>query len=205
MSTVSPDLLAALRTQLAEGERVAWAQCPEPEALLQDPAPRRKGFWDAVVILGGGYATIGSIWMALRSGAWWWLTLPITLILLAVAAYLLVQARERRKLRAVLCTAYAVTPRRALILRTYPERGVESIELDQIAEVALINQGEYFGDLSFVRKSGGPALVFAGLIESKRAHTHVSQVLRDPKGADEQLAHSEAYLKAMRGMMRPAS
>lgn len=203
MSSVAPELLTELRTHLAEGERVAWAQSPIPEAFAKPP--RRKSRWDAVVILGGGYATLASVYMALRNGAWYWLGLPISLILLGVAVYFGMQALERRKRYKLIGTAYAVTTRRALILRVYPDDEIESLDLDAIAEVALTNESEYFADVKFVGKAEGRGLVFAGIDEAKRALMHIQRVLRDPKAADAELAHSEAYFKAMRGLARPAS
>ena len=203
MSSVAPELLTELRTHLAEGERVAWAQSPIPEAF--EKPPRRKSIWDAIVILGGGYATLGSIYMALRNGAWYWLALPISLILIGVAAYFGMQALERRKRYKLIGTAYAVTTKRALILRVFPNDELESLELSAIADVVLTNESEYFADIKLVGKAEGRGLVFAGIDEAKRALMHIQRVLRDPVAADAELAHSEAYFKAMRGLARPAS
>ncbi|HET8938402.1 MAG TPA: hypothetical protein VFN67_33390 [Polyangiales bacterium] len=203
MSTVAPELLTELRTRLAEGERVAWAQSPIPEAF--EKPPRRKGIWDAVVILGGGYATLGSIYMALRSSVWYWLALPISLILIGVAGYFGMQALERRKRYRLIGTAYAVTTKRALILRVFPNDELESLDLETIADVALTNEREYFADLKLVGKAEDRGLVFEGVDEAKRALMHIQRVLRDPKAADAELAHSEAYFKAMRSLARPAS
>lgn len=203
MSSLPPELLAILRKRLAEDERLAWAQGPVPEAF--EKPPRRKSIWDAVVILGGGYATLGSIYVALRSGVWYWLAVPISLILIGVAVFFGLQAIERRKRYRLIGTAYAVTTKRALILRVYPEDELEQLEIDAIAELALTNDREYVADLNVVGKTEGRGLLFAGIEEAKRARTQIQRVLNDPKAADEELAHSEAYFKAMRSLARPAS
>ena len=63
---MSPALVDAVRAQLAQDERLAWAATPEPRAFARKP--RAGGMRDAALILGGGYAAIGSCVAALRTG-----------------------------------------------------------------------------------------------------------------------------------------
>ena len=63
---LKPALLIALRAQLAEGERLAWAGSPERAAF--EPRDEGVGKLDALMILGGGYATIGSLVMVSNHG-----------------------------------------------------------------------------------------------------------------------------------------
>jgi hypothetical protein len=199
MSTVSPHLLAFARAQLTEAERIAWAMCPEPAAC--PPKARRKGL-GAVVILGGGYATLGAIWTALRSGNWLWLTVPLGLLLLGALAYLVVRRLEARRIRTLEGTVYVLTTRRALVVNTYPALSVQTLSIASISDVTLSDARGPFADLSLSSAPGLASMVFRGIFEPEQARTQLLRVVRDPSGTDRQIADSERYLMAMRQFTR---
>lgn len=194
MSNVSPELLGAVRGQLTQGERLAWAMCPEPAAF--EPKKRRRG-WDAAVILGGGYATIGAIVMTVRSGHWLWLTLPLPLLLLGGLAYGVARWRRARKRLTVEGTVYVCTTRRALIVNTYPAVSVQALPIASIADIALSNQRRGLGDLSLGSAEGAANMVFRGVFDPELSRTQLLRVIRDPEGTDRQIAASEQYRIAM--------
>lgn len=203
MSTVSPELLPIVRAQLREGERLAWATSPEPAAFV--PKARRKGIWDAVAILGGGYAAIGSGVMAFRHGQWLWMLLPLTLLLLGVFVYLAVErikARERRRLEG---TVYALTTQRALLVRSYPSLTVQAIGIADITDVLVEAARPPFADLIVTTSSESTGLAFRGIFEPESARTQMLRVIADPGAAEQQIAASERYMMAMRQLARPGS
>lgn len=203
MSTVSPELLPIVRAQLREGERLAWGMSPEPAAFA--PKARRKGIWDAVAILGGGYAAIGSGVMAFRHGQWLWMLLPLTLLLAGVLVYFAVErikARERRRIEG---TVYALTTRRALLIHTFPTLTVQAIGIEAISDVLVDNARPPFGDLMLTTSSESTGLAFRGLFEPESARTQLLRVIKDPGAAEQQIAASERYMMAMRQLARPGS
>lgn len=196
MSTVSPELLPIVRAQLQEGEGVAWAMSPEPAAFV--PEKRRKGVWDAVAILGGGYAAIGSAVATFRSGQWLWMLLPFSLLLLGVFTYFAaerIKARERKRVEG---TVYALTTRRALTIRTFPTLSVQALPIEAITDIAVDNVRQVFGDVTLTTSAASTGLVFRGVFEPEAARTHMLKVLRDPGAAEQQIAASERYMMAMR-------
>src|SRR4051794_35640672 len=114
---LTPQLIAALRAQLAPGERLAWAACPEPAAFEPTTAGAEK--WEGVTILGGGYARLGACVAALCTGQWRWLSVPIALLVFGVLGYFVASRIKARARKAVAGTVYALTTRRALIMHTY--------------------------------------------------------------------------------------
>lgn len=200
MSNVSAGLLGVVRAQLTQGEeRLAWALCPEPAAFA--PRTRRKG-WDAAVILGGGYATISAIVMAARSGRWLWLTLPLPLIVLGGLAYAVARWRRARRLLTIEGTVYALTTRRALIVRSYPALSVQALPIESIADITIGNPARGLGDLSFQSASQTTAMVFRGVFDPELARTQLLKIVRDPEGTDRQIAASERYRLAMAQLAR---
>jgi hypothetical protein len=202
MSTVSPELLPVVRAQLKEGERLAWGMSPEPAAFV--PKARRKGAWDAVAILGGGYAAIGSSVMAFRSGQGLWMLLPLSLVLLGVSVYLTTErlkARDRRRLEG---TVYALTTRRALIVQTYPRVSVQALPIAEITDVTLADARQQFADLTLTTNAASTGLVFRGIFAPESARSQLLAVIRDPGLAEQQIAASERYMMAMRQIAGPA-
>jgi hypothetical protein len=202
MSTLSPELLQVVRTQLKEGERIAWGMSPEPAAFV--PKARRKGFWDAVAILGGGYASIGSGVMAFRSGQWLWMLLPLSLVVLGVFVYLAVERQKARDRRRLEGTAYALTTQRALIVQTFPKLTVQALPIASITDVTVANTHQAFADLTLATSAASMGLVFRGIFEPESARTQLLAVIRDPGAAEQQIAASERYMMAMRQMAGPA-
>jgi hypothetical protein len=202
MSTVSPDLIAVVRTELEQGERLAWAMSPEPAAFARKP--RRKGIWDAVAILGGGYAVIGASVTTFRSGNGLWMLVPLLLVLLGVLAYLVTERSEARRQRGVEGTVYVLTTLRALIMHTYPTRSVHPFPIEAIADITLSEQRRNCADLSLNTASGAAGLVFRGVPEPESARDQLLRVVRDPAATDRQIAASERYMIAMRQIANPA-
>jgi hypothetical protein len=197
---VSPALLAALRAQLTPGERIAWAESPEPLAFKR---PGDKAKWDRVVILGGGYATLGSTVAALGTGRWWLLAVPISLLVLGVIAYLTSNWIEARAQRTLEGTLYGLTTRRALILQTYPAPTLKVLPIETITDVTLTEARASFADLTLSTATAPAALVFRGLPEPERTRTQLMRVIRDPQAAEQEIAASEAYSMAMHQLTRP--
>jgi hypothetical protein len=198
---VSPELLPIVRAQLKEGEGVGWAMSAEPAAFAL--GKRRKGIWDAVCILGGGYAAVGSAVATFRSGQPLWMLLPLTLVALGVLAYFAVERIKARERKRVEGTVYALTTRRALLIRTFPKLTVQALPIEVITDVALDNVREAFGDLTLITSAASTGLVFQGVFEPEQARKDMQKVLRDPSGAEQQIAASERYMMAMRQFARP--
>jgi hypothetical protein len=203
MSNVHPELLSLVRAQLQEGERLAWAMSPEPIAALE-PSERgkSKSKWEGITILGGGYATLGAGAMALRSGSFRWLLVPLALFVIGGVALALTFWRKLRKRRTLEATVYVVTTRRALVVQAYPDLSVQAHPLDTFSDVTLVNEDGDFASLAFVSKSGAPGIVFIGIPEPQRARKQILRVLQDPGATDREIAASEAYLTAMRQLTR---
>ena len=197
---LTPPLLAAVRAQLAQGERIAWAAGPEPMAFERKPA-RIAGKWDAFVILGLGYTTIGAIVMGIWRGQWFWLAAPASLLLLGLAVYAVNAWLKARADKVLVGTVYSLTTRRALILRTYPSLNVQALPLDAIAEVTMIDKRGPFADIALGPAAAPPSLIFRGIPEPERARNRLLRVIRDPAGTDEEIAASESYLATMRQLM----
>jgi hypothetical protein len=168
------------------------------------PKKRRKGFWDALAILGGGYAVIGATVMTFRSGNGLWMLGPMSLVLLGVLVYLAGERLEARRRRGVEGTVYVLTTLRALILHTYPKLSVHPFPIEAIADVALMEQGRDFADLSLNTASGAAGLVFRGVPDPESAREQLLRVVRDPGATDRQIAASERYMMAMRQIANPA-
>ena len=198
---LSPQLLAALRSQLAQGERLAWAARHEPAAFK--PKKRAKRKWDAAVILGGGYLTLGAVVMAVRSEQWLWLSVPIALLLLGGGAFFVVTRTRARAQKVLDGVVYAVTTQRALIMHSYPELNLQARSLTEITDVAVSNK-DVRGDFADL-ELGQPALVFRGVPEPERARAQLLRVIRDPQTTDQEIAAAEAYAATMRQFMaRPS-
>jgi len=196
MPTVSPELLPILRAQLKEGEGVAWAMSGEPAAFVIER--RRKGIWDAVAILGGGYAAVGSAVATFRSGQWLWMLLPLSLLLLGVFTYFVVERVKAREQKRIEGTVYALTTRRALLIHTFPALTVQALPIDQITDIAVANVREVFGDLTLTTSAASTGMVFRGVFEPESARTHMLNMLRNPSAAEQQISASERYMMAMR-------
>jgi hypothetical protein len=202
MPTVSPQLLPILRAQLKEGEGVAWGMSGDPAAF--EPEERRKGLWDAVAILGGGYAAVGSAVATFRSGQWWWMLLPLSLVVLGVLAYFLVERIKAREEERVVGTIYALSTRRALIVRTVPTLTVQALPIEAITDITVDKQRKGFGDLTIITSVASTGLVFRGAPEPEEARTHMLKMLRDPGAAEQQIAASERYMLQMQLLARRA-
>ena len=201
---LTPALLAALRAQLTADERLAWAASPEPAAFARKS--RGVGTRDALVILGGGYATIGAVVMALRTGHWLWLSVPITLLACGVAWFLIARWIQGRARKSRAGTAYALTTRRALILETYPSRAVRALALEEITDVTLHDERGAFADLWLCTSARPAGLILYGIPEPERARKQLLRVIRDPQATAQEIAAAEAYAMAMSRLMpRPIS
>jgi len=194
---VSPELLPIVRAQLKEGEGVGWAMSAEPAAFALGKKPR-TGVWDAVAILGGGYAAVGSTVATFRSGQPLWMLLPLTLVVLGVLTYFAVERIKARERKRVECTVYALTTRRALLIHTFPKLTVQALPIEAITDVVLDNVREVFGDLTLTTSAASTGLVFRGVFEPEQARKDMQKLLRDPSGAEQQIAASERYMMAMR-------
>lgn len=196
---VDPALLATLRAQLDEDERLAWAASPDPEALV--PEPRGSTKWDALAILGGGYAALGAGVMAVRTGRSLWLIVLLGVIACGGLAYLVTRWFSQRELRAIAGTVYACTTRRAWLIRTYPALAVQSVALDAISQINLLDPRADVADLSLQTESGSTSLLFRGVVRPERARQQLMRVIRDPQAAEQELAASEAYAMQMRRLV----
>lgn len=199
---VKPALLAALRAQLAEGERLAWAESPEPAAFEPEDKPRGVGKWEALVILGGGYATLSAALMAVRSGRWLWLSIPLALVVLGVAGFFGQRALKARARRAIEGRVYGLTTRRALILDTYPKLAVQALSLDAISDVKILAHHGAFADIGFEQAQGTAQLMFRAIEEPERVRRQLLHVIRDPQGSEQQILAAEAYAQQMQQLMQ---
>jgi hypothetical protein len=201
MPIVAPNLLPIVRAQLAEEERLAWAETPEPVAF--EPVARRKSKWDALAILGGGYATVGSIWMALRNAQWFWLIVPIVLVALGVLVYLASERRKANQLRSIEGTVYVLSTRRVLVLQTFPAFSLQQeLAVASITDVSVGGTRAGFSDIKLTSDKG--VLVFRGLSDAERAHKQIARIVKDPATAEQEIAASERYMQAMRQFSRTA-
>jgi hypothetical protein len=191
---VTPALLGALRAQLTEGERLAWAASPEPLAFERATRGRK---WDAVAILGGGYMAIGSCVAALSTGQRLWFSLPIAFLVLGVSAYLIASWIEARARNSLVGTVYGLTTRRALIIQTYPALAVQQLQIAAITNVIAMDARGDFADLCLRTSSALEALMFRGLPEAESARMLLMRVIRDPQGTEQQIAAAEAHSLAM--------
>lgn len=196
MPSVSPELLPIVRAQLKEGEGVAWGMSGEPAAFV--PEKRRKGIWDAVAILGGGYAAAGSAVATFRSGQWLWMLLPLSLVLLGVFTYFAVERIKARERKRVEGTVYALTTRRVLTIRTFPTLSVQALPIEAITDVVLDNVRQAFGDLTLTTSAANTGMVFRGVFEPAQARTDMLKVIRDRDALEQQIAASERYMMQMR-------
>jgi len=199
---VSPALLAALRAQLTQGERLAWAMSPEPLAFKPTEGTAK---WERAAILGGGYVTLGSIAAALGTGRYWWFALPISLFVLGSVAYLISNWFKARAQRVLEGTVYGLTTRRALILQTFPAPTVKVLPIETITEVILTEVRASFADLDLGTATAPAALVFRGLPDPERTRAQLLRVIRDPQAAEQEMAAAEAYSIAMHQLTRSVS
>lgn len=196
---LTPELIAALRAQMAPDERLAWAASPEPAAFPRKL--RGAGKRDAIAILGGGYATIGAVVMVLKTGHWLWLSVPLSLFACGVVWFLAVRWIQARVRKTRAGTAYALTTRRALILQTYPRRAVQALPLAELTDVTLHDARGAFADLCLSTASSSAGIVFAGVAEPEKARKQLLRVIRDPQGTEREIAEAEAYSMAMSRLM----
>jgi hypothetical protein len=196
---LTPALLDALRAQLTQGERLAWAASPEPSAF--ERTTRGIGKWDAAAILGGGYATLGSCVVTLRTGQWLWLSVPISLFLFGGLGHFVARWVRTRARRSLAGTVYGLTTRRALIVHTYPALAVHALQIDAISDVTVLDARADFADLHLRTPSAAAELVFRGLPEPEDARARLMHVIRDPQATDREIAAAEAYASAMRQLM----
>ena len=168
-----------------------------------EPTERRKAKWDAVVILGGGYVTLGACVMALRSGTWLWLSIPIGLLSIGALWYLVASRIKARARRALAGTVYALTTQRALVVRTYPALTVQALPIETIEDISVINKHPRadLADLGLVAAADSQGFVFRGIAEPESARMQLLRVIRDPGSTERELAASEAYAMAMRQLM----
>jgi hypothetical protein len=199
-----PAPVAALHAQLAEGERLAWVASPEPSVC--EPKARRTEKWDSVAILGGGYSTLAAGVMAVRTGHWLWLSIPISFLGIGVLVYLVARWMNVRARRSLEGTVYGVTTRRALIVHTYPALAVQTLPLAAIADITTIDKRGDFADLRLDATSASAGLLFQGVARAERARHQLMRVVRDPQGTEQELAAWESYASSMRHLaVRPVS
>jgi hypothetical protein len=188
---LTPQLLDALRAQLAAGERLAWAVCPEPSAF--ERTTRGADRWEAAAIVGGGYAILAAAVIAL-TGHWRWLSVPISLVLIGLLTLSVTGWLKQRARKSVAGTVYGLTTRRALIMQTYPALALQVMPIDAIGDITLVGKRADFGDL---RLGHSPGLVFRGVLEPERARSLLMRVVSDPPATEQELAAAEAYSIAM--------
>lgn len=193
---VKPALLAALRAQLGEGERLAWAASPQAESAA--PEEPGAGKLEATAILVGGYATLGACVMGVVQGRWWWLLVPLVMLALGVLVYLSSRWIAARAELVRAGTVYAFTTRRALILQTYPKLHVQALALAAISDVSVIDERAAWPSLQL---HASPSLIFQRIPEPERARSQLLRMLRDPQAAEQEMAAAEAYALQMRELM----
>jgi hypothetical protein len=196
---VKPALLAALRAQLAQGEHLVWAESPGPEPI--DPEKPGLSKMESVGIVGGGYALLGSCVLAVITGQWLWLSVPIALLAVGLASFAIARWMKARATKSTEGTIYGFTTRRALIVRTYPALAVRQLPVAAITDVAVSEDRDDSTDLVLQAATASETLVFERVFESQHARTQIMRVMRDPQGAEEQIAASEAYALQMKQLM----
>ena len=196
---MKPELIAGLRMQLGDGELLMWATSPVPP-LEHDPL--RPGKIDAAAILGGGYLTVGACVLAVRSGQWLWMLVPLTLLALGLLWFYVTRRRKARRKQFEAWTAYALTTRRALLMYAYPELDLRALELSTITDVSVSNIRDDYGDLTFQTASSPAALVFPRVSEPETAREHFMRAISDPAQAEEQTRAAEAYAMQMQELVR---
>lgn len=194
---LKPDLLKILREQLTEGERLAWATSPDPRAMAGKPRSAERR--DAVAILGGGYATLGAVVMALKTKQWLWLLVPLVLIALAATIYLVARWLRSRARWRVEGTVYGITTRRALIIHTYPTLSVETLPIESITDVTVGEARDDCADLILRARSN--IFTFRKIDEPERSKSQIMRVMRDPKTTEQEILAAEAYATQMRQLM----
>jgi hypothetical protein len=192
---LNPALLATMRAQLAEGERLAWAAAPEPAGFELEVQGSEK--LDAVVILGGGYATLGAAVMALRTGQWLWMSIPLALLVVGVLAFLVARWIKGRARKAVEGTVYGLSTRRAMIVNTFPRFSLQSFEIGTISDITLAADAGEFADV--VLQPAG--VVFRAIAEPERARNQLLRVIRDPAGVEQEISVAEAYAMEMQKLI----
>jgi hypothetical protein len=154
-----------------------------------------------VAILGGGYATLAACVVAFRTEQWLWLSIPLSILVFGVSWFLVARWIEARARSSIAGTVYGLTTRRALIVQTYPSLQVQTLPIETITDVTLIDERRDFADLCLHTASGPAALVFRGLAEASDARAQLMRVIRDPQATGQEIAASEAYALAMRQLM----
>lgn len=196
---VKPALLAALRAQLAQGEHLVWAESPGPVPI--DPEQPGLSKMESVGIVGGGYALLGSCVLALVTGQWLWLSVPIALLALGLAWFAVARWIKLRATKSAEGTIYGFTTRRALIVRTYPALAVRELPVAAITDVSAGDERDDSTDLVLRAATASETFVFERVFEPQQARTQIMRVMRDPQGAEEQIAASEAYASQMKQLM----
>lgn len=189
-------LLATLRAQLDEGERIAWVSTPEPSAPEDEEGG--VGKWDGAAILGGGYATVGACLMAARTAQWWWLSVPVALLVVGALVFWAAQQRAARARRIVERTVHGYTTRRGLVVRTYPKLVVQSLPLEAITDVIVDPPRDDVADLQLQAAAGAESLVFRQVASPERIRTQLMRVMQNPQQAEQELAQAESYAQQMR-------
>jgi hypothetical protein len=193
---VAPALLAALRAQLEDGERLAWAA--SPQAATPAPEAPGAGKLEMAAILIGGYATLGACVMAVEQRRCSWLLVPAALLAVGVAAYLIARWLKARAHAARAGTVYGFSTRRAWVVQTYPKLHVEALALEAITDVSVIDREAEWPSLQLHAPS---RMIFEHIPEPDRARAQLLRMMRDPKAAEQEMAAAETYAAQMRQLM----
>ena len=132
------DPLAVARAELAPGERLVWADRPDPERARRRAWPR--------LLFGLAFAAFGLFWTSramAAGGLLWLLGLPFVALGGGIALAPWWKPRQAR------ATVYAVTDQRILIMQGWPQRRVRSFGPGDIDVIARSDRPDGSGDLVF--------------------------------------------------------
>lgn len=138
MSPPADDPLTVARAELAPGERLVWADRPDPGRVRRRTWPR--------LLFGLVFAGFGLFWtsQAMAAGGFVWLFgLPFVAIGAGIATAPWWRPRQAR------ATVYAITDQRIVIIRGWPSRRVQSFGPGDIDVIDRREQADGTGDLVF--------------------------------------------------------
>ena len=151
--------LTHLETQLAPGERVLWAGQPKAGFHLS----RGDGF---LIPFGIAWLGFSIFWMVLASRApreagveWLNILFPLFGIPFVLVGIYLVAGRYWFDARKRARTAYGITNKRILATRSGDERSSQSLDLDQIQDISVVEMRDRSGTIRFIptaQKSARP-------------------------------------------------
>lgn len=136
-----PDPLTLARAEMAEGERLIWADSPLPGSARWRVLP--------ISLLGWLFLVLALAWMAKAAIASFWLLVMGLPFLLAAAAFALLPWWWPRMTRH---TVYAISNRRILIIQNWPRRKISSYGPEDIDVVERRERKDGSGDIVFRRE-----------------------------------------------------